>query len=96
MNQQAINEQARLTLEGLTPGGSEYVNDPERCAAYIQSVKHDCVEANKQVVRQRRTLDEAKAALHAAYEELSQKEVDRACRVETLAMVKQALTDMEG
>ncbi len=23
-------------LEGLTPGGSEYHNDPERCAAYVR------------------------------------------------------------
>jgi hypothetical protein len=27
----------KKSLEGLTPGGSEYVNDPERCAAFVRS-----------------------------------------------------------
>lgn len=26
----------KKALEGLTPGGSEYVNDPERCAAHVR------------------------------------------------------------
>ena len=63
VNTHDINKKARLTLEGLTPGGSEYVNDPERCAAYVQRIKHDAIEAHKQVVRLKRTHDRAKAEL---------------------------------
>jgi len=30
-----------LLLQSLTPMGSEYVNDPERCAAYAKQVRQD-------------------------------------------------------
>ena len=40
------------------------------------------------------TLDEAKAALHAAYEELSQQETSPQDRVEVLSMVRQVLEKM--
>jgi len=33
---QAENEQLKKLLESLTPGGSEFYNDPERCAAFIR------------------------------------------------------------
>ena len=49
-----IDHAARITLENLTPGGSEFHNDPERCAAYIQRIISDCVEAKKEIVRLRR------------------------------------------
>jgi hypothetical protein len=31
-------ERYRLALESLTPGGSEFVRDPERCVAYVRDV----------------------------------------------------------
>jgi len=54
------------------------------------------IEYLETIVRAVNTFDEAKVALHAAYEELNQKVVDRACRAETIAMVKQSLAKMEG
>ncbi len=31
----------KRALEGLTPGGSEFANDPERCAAYVRdTIEH--------------------------------------------------------
>jgi hypothetical protein len=54
--QSEIDHDARLALENLTPGGSEFHNDPERCSAYIQQIKHSYVEAMKENVRLRREL----------------------------------------
>jgi len=51
-----INHAARIALESLTPGGSEFQNDPERCVAYIQRVKHGYVEAMKENVMLRRAI----------------------------------------
>lgn len=31
-----MTKQWKAAIEGLTPGGSEYVNDPEACAATIR------------------------------------------------------------
>ena len=33
-------ETAQLALESLTPGGSEYVGDPQRCVAYVRETSH--------------------------------------------------------
>ena len=35
----ALGEKAMRTLESLTPSGSEFVNDPERCAAWVKEVR---------------------------------------------------------
>lgn len=107
VNEYEINRKARLTLEGLTPGGSEYVNDPERCAAYMQRIKSDAVEAHKEVVRLQRkavnTHDRAKAVLKLALDKLEgMREHFRdkypldlsPIRAETA--IKALLTDMEG
>ena len=43
----------KRALEGLTPGGSEFVDDPERCAACVKSTRDSLmcvlVERTKQV-----------------------------------------------
>jgi hypothetical protein len=33
---ETILKQYKRALEGLTPGGSEFANDPERCAAFVR------------------------------------------------------------
>ena len=58
--QAEIDHAARIALESLTPGGSEFHNDPERCFAYIQDIKSGYVEANKEIVRLRRALIKAR------------------------------------
>ena len=65
---QAVNshdglEKTRLILEGLTPGGSEYYGDPERCAFYVRELITRGHEAKKDRVRLQRVNDELVAAL---------------------------------
>jgi hypothetical protein len=96
VNDHEVNEKARITLENLTPGGSEYHKDPERCAVYINRVKHDAVEAHKQVVRLRRTHDRAKALAKIVvkkYEGTFALPYDDADMLDTALAL---LTDMEG
>jgi hypothetical protein len=52
-----------LMLESLTPGGSEYYNDPERCVAYVRDAIH---RALKQAVE---TKKQEKAAVAQAVQE---------------------------
>ena len=54
----AERDEARRLLEGLTPGGSEFYDRPERCAQY----------ADDEASRRNRMLVEAKAALAAERE----------------------------
>lgn len=49
-------ESALAALEALTPGGSEFVGDPEACAAYVRRRLADGHEARKAVVKQGRAL----------------------------------------
>lgn len=46
----------RLALEGLTPGGSEFHKDPERCVAYVRDRFDSGHQAKKDCVRLRRAL----------------------------------------
>lgn len=41
----------KSAIEGLTPGGSEYVNDPERCAEFI---RYKCSFPKKMIAMQAR------------------------------------------
>ena len=50
-------------LESLTPGGSDYVGDVEKCAEYLRWIKTSCVEANKSVVRIKKNRAEAFEAM---------------------------------
>jgi hypothetical protein len=43
-------ERYRAALEGLTPGGSEFVNDPENCAWYVREAmnrQHETIKRFK-------------------------------------------------
>ena len=53
-------------LESLTPGGSDYVGDVEKCAEYLRWIKTSCVEANKSVVRIKKNRAEAFEAMREA------------------------------
>ncbi len=57
VNSHDVLEKTRLTLEGLTPGGSEYANDPERCEVYIRERFDAGHQAKKDAVRLKRTND---------------------------------------
>jgi len=35
----------KKALEGLTPGGSEFVNDPERCAEFVRERSRGLIRA---------------------------------------------------
>lgn len=52
-----------LLLQSLTPGGSEYVNAPERCAAYAQKVKRDQHEHIVQVTKRAKEAEAERDAL---------------------------------
>jgi hypothetical protein len=55
-----------LALQSLTPGGSEYVNDPERCVSFVKNVRDKNFELIKQFKLER---DEALARLASLEEE---------------------------
>jgi len=50
-----MNLRWKKAVEGLTPTGSEFVNDPERCAAFIR----DRTRWPKQIIEARKKLAEA-------------------------------------
>lgn len=41
----------KSALEGLTPGGSEFVNDPEKCARWVRESHNIMVQALKNIIR---------------------------------------------
>jgi len=44
-------EAAERILHDLTPGGSEYVSEPERCAEYLRQALNRGIDARKEMVR---------------------------------------------
>lgn len=40
-----LNTRYKRALEGLTPGGSEFVDDPERCAACVNATREALMNA---------------------------------------------------
>lgn len=56
----AENEKVKRLLHDLTPGGSEFYNDPEYCAKWIREEREECAAL------QRGTIKELKAELEAA------------------------------
>ena len=52
----------KKTLEGLTPGGSEYVNDPERCGITIREIMRGPITLIK---RQKAELEAGEEMLEA-------------------------------
>ena len=83
---------AMLSLESLTPGGSEYVSDPERCVAHVCERFASGDKAKKDRARMRREHSEIHAALNERIEWLEEAldariaERDAAVSLLTLAM----------
>lgn len=48
-----------IILQSLTPGGSEFVNDPDRCVAYIKDVRETQHNMIKKLTMKNRKLKEA-------------------------------------
>lgn len=61
-NQRDIDREGLITLENLTPGGSEFHNDPARCREWIQRIKTECHEV---VIKLRREKEELLKQLDA-------------------------------
>lgn len=88
-------------LESLTPGGSEFVNDPERCVAAIKSARSTLMEKLRDKVKerdrlwdlvrhQRSELHEAELITDEEYAALAQDHASVA-RLETYDRLRQAL-----
>lgn len=58
--QAEINAQARKVLESLTPGGSEFHNNPEMCESYIRERLRNGHKAMKDRVRLQQEIDRLK------------------------------------
>ena len=83
---------AMLALESLTPGGSEYVADPERCVWYVRELIRTGGEAKKDRARIRREYAEVRKDLNERIKwlegalEARIAERDTAARLLTLAI----------
>jgi len=59
---QAELARAHIALCSLTPGGSEYANDPDACVAYVRKVREDqhdtIIVAKRELARERERLAE--------------------------------------
>ena len=58
-------ERRDLALQSLTPKGSEYVNDPDRCVAYVRERFQSGHDAKMEAVRLRARVAELEAALRS-------------------------------
>lgn len=56
----------KRAIEALTPGGSEYVDDPERCAATIQRTRDIQMSVLRKQAKQIKELEAQNAELSAA------------------------------
>lgn len=72
---QGDKEKYRLALESLTPGGSEFVNDPDFCVAHVrkrQAAQHQMILSfAKKVVALQSDAQQAKEFAKVAYDELT-------------------------
>lgn len=62
-SQYEIDHEARIVLENLTPSGSEFHNDPQRCKEYLQKLKEHYFDARISLVRMKRQQDTLISAL---------------------------------
>jgi len=66
-----LNDQltlAHAALESLTPGGSEYVGDPEACVAYVRATRSDQFDVIKKFKQERDTVHADNEKLREAIE----------------------------
>lgn len=57
----ADRDEPMRVLHDLTPGGSEYVNDPVACGAYLSKVKSDMIEAKMDRVKLQKAMRQLEA-----------------------------------
>lgn len=67
-SQYEIDHEARIVLENLTPSGSEFHNDPQRCKEYLQEMKTKYFEARVKHVKMKRKQEALILALEHCYE----------------------------
>lgn len=72
-----LGQRAMSELELLTPGGSEFIADPERCVAYVRERFSTGDKAKKDRARLRREHNEIHAALNERIEWLEEALVER-------------------
>lgn len=54
-----LGERAMLALESLTPGGSEFVGDPDECVKFVRRSREQQFEAIKHLAKQAKANDGA-------------------------------------
>jgi hypothetical protein len=84
-------------LQSLTPGGSEFVHDPERCVAFVRQARAGEMEALKAAVRRAQTAEAAAAKereIAGESRRLAFKERERAKDQERVAAEERAQRQM--
>ena len=56
----AVADKWRLALESLTPGGSEFVNDLDRCLEYVNAQRNRQHEMLVKAIKERKAIEEGK------------------------------------
>lgn len=69
---QADKRKWALALQELTPGGSEYVDDPKRCVTYVRDTRSSLLDVMKGFKRERDALQAKLADEQFAYKKLSE------------------------
>ena len=54
-----------VALQSLTPGGSEYVNDPERCVAVVRQIRDSHHKLIRESIKARKAAESRSSALEA-------------------------------
>jgi hypothetical protein len=83
-------------LQSLTPGGSEFVNDPERCLAYIKRELFAGSEARKDRVRLKRINNDLTEALRLALVDIKTAEHATGGSSRSRKYIESALKKAEG
>lgn len=80
--------QAMRALESLTPSGSEFVNDPERCVAFVRdhqaSQMRVIVSFKKRVDELQKALEEIRSQISPAWEPTLCSKLDAILHPETV------------
>jgi DNA repair exonuclease SbcCD ATPase subunit len=62
-------EKLDLVLQSLTPGGSEFVNDPKRCIEYVKDIREDQFRLIKKFATERNYFESRLKRLQEAVDE---------------------------
>lgn len=66
-----MENKAQKLLESLTPGGSEFVNDPEYCVKYVKDYQESQLRSIKNLVLQKNKLIKENLELLKALQDLN-------------------------